>query len=148
MDGFRSAYLDEERDLGYSRNEEREMNVSAAASADASALGEEASPKEPTSSPPESGVSETAAAASAIGEEVSPEELDHGTSSSIPPALQAALDRSRARRARKALEAASNLTSQSEAQEVMLANLSSFTRHDSFYELCGLLGTKDIERST
>ena len=30
----------------------------------------------------------------------------------------------------------------------MLANLSSFTRHDSFYELCGLLGTKDIERST
>ena len=29
----------------------------------------------------------------------------------------------------------------------MLANLSSFTRHDSFYELCGLLGTKDIERS-
>ena len=54
----------------------------------------------------------------------------------------------RARRARKELEAASNVTSQSEAQEVMLANLSSFTRHDSFYELCGLLGTKDIERST
>ena len=123
------------------------MNVLAAARADASALGKGASPEEPTSSPPESGVSETAAAASAISEEVSPEELDHGTSSSIPPALQAALDHSRARRARKALEAASNLTSQSEAQEVMLANLSSFTRHDSFYELCGLLGTKDIERS-
>ena len=29
----------------------------------------------------------------------------------------------------------------------MLANLSSFMKHDSFYELCGLLGTKDIERS-
>ena len=29
----------------------------------------------------------------------------------------------------------------------MLTNMSDFTRHDSFFELCGLLGTKDIERS-
>ena len=33
------------------------------------------------------------------------------------------------------------------AQEVMLSNLSDFTKHESFIELCGLLGTKDIERS-
>ena len=43
--------------------------------------------------------------------------------------------------------AAPNQTSQSGAQETLLANLSSFMKHDSFYELCGLLGTKDIERS-
>ena len=48
---------------------------------------------------------------------------------------------------RGALEAAPNQTSQSGAQETLLANLSSFMKHDSFYELCGLLGTKDIERS-
>ena len=29
----------------------------------------------------------------------------------------------------------------------MRTNLSSFVKHDSFFELCGLLGTKDIERS-
>ena len=60
-----------------------------------------------------------------------------------------------------ALEAASNLTLvpprpheaalrqrvASEAQEALQTNLSSFVKHDSFYELCGLLGTKDIERS-
>ena len=35
----------------------------------------------------------------------------------------------------------------SEAHKALRTNLSSFVKHDSFYELCGLLGTKDIERS-
>ena len=34
-----------------------------------------------------------------------------------------------------------------EAHKALQTNLSSFVKHDSFYELCGLLGTKDIERS-
>ena len=34
-----------------------------------------------------------------------------------------------------------------EVHKVLQTNLSSFVKHDSFYELCGLLGTKDIERS-
>ena len=35
----------------------------------------------------------------------------------------------------------------SEAHKALQTNLSNFVKHDSFYELCGLLGTKDIERS-
>ena len=34
-----------------------------------------------------------------------------------------------------------------EAHKALQTNLSSFVKHDSFFELCGLLGTKDIERS-
>ena len=33
-----------------------------------------------------------------------------------------------------------------EVHKALQTNLSSFVKHDSFYELCGLLGTKDIER--
>ena len=33
------------------------------------------------------------------------------------------------------------------ANTILQTNLSSFVKHNSFYELCGLLGTKDIERS-
>ena len=158
--------MEEERGNGFSLAQEREMNLNAAASADASAIGEGASSEEPTSSSPGSGVSEAAAAAgtiseeviaaaaaaptgalrawawtraaSAISEKVGPEEpsysaWDRGTSSPYPAALQAALACSSAKRSR--------------VKETLHANLSSFVKHDSFYELCGLLGTKDIERS-
>ena len=54
-------------------------------------------------------------------------------------------DDSRAERAKR-LEA-SKQEGRYRAQEVMLSNLSDFTKHESFIELCGLLGTKDIERS-
>ena len=97
-------YMEDEQNSGFSPTQQMEMNLNAAASADARAsTGGEASPEEPTSSPPHSGVSETAAAP--------------------------------------------NQTSQSGAEETLFTNLSSFMKQDSFYELCGLLGTKDIERT-
>ena len=45
--------MEDERDAGFSPTQQMEMNINAAASADARAIGEEASPEEPTSSPPE-----------------------------------------------------------------------------------------------
>ena len=97
-------YMEDEQNSGFSPTQQMEMNINAAASADARAsTGGEASPEEPTSSPPHSGVGETAAAP--------------------------------------------NQTSQSGAEETLFTNLSSFMKQDSFYELCGLLGTKDIERT-
>ena len=111
--------MEDERDAGYSDTQQMEMNVSAAGSADPRALEEEVVPEVPDDSR-----AERAKGLEALAEE---------------------LVCSRAERAKR-LEA-SKQEGRYRAQEVMLSNLSDFTKHESFIELCGLLGTKDIERS-
>ena len=158
-------YMEDEQNSGFSHPQQMEMNLNAAASADARAsTGGEASPEGPTSSPPDSGVSETAAAPNQTSQSGAQETLL--TDQDIP-SLHAALDAFRARRdrARMEVEAASEAVAAAasapprpretalrqridrEVHKVLQTNLSSFVKHDSFYELCGLLGTKDIERS-
>ena len=157
--------MEDEQNSGFSPTQQMEMNLNAAASADARAgTGGEASPEGPTSSPPDSGVSETAAAPNQTSQSGAQETL---LTNQDTPTLQTALDAVRARRerAKMELEAASEAVTaaalapprphesvlrqwvECEAHKALQTNLSSFVKHDSFYELCGLLGTKDIERS-
>ena len=141
----------EEVPSDFSHAQEGDMNLSAAASADALALGVGPSSEEPASSPPGSGVSEDATAsgitseeviaaaavvstgalrawawtraASAISDKVGPEEPSYS-----------AWDRGTSSPYPAPLQAALACSSakRSRVKETLHANLSSFVKHDSF----------------